>query len=102
MLELGLRYRAAVASSWNLKLAFAKAARTWGGRPYRSDNHSLVTEGLTKLGGIKSFDYNTTNMAGLVAYESSDDDSDLEKQVQEVKVCSIDGLGVHCERPLTW
>ena len=31
----------------------------------------------------------TTKMAGLVAYGSSDEESDVEEQVQEVKVCSI-------------
>ena len=43
----------------------------------------------------------TIKMAGLVAYESSDEESDVGEQVQESKVCSI-ALIPTLERSLTW
>lgn len=49
---------------------------------------SLVTDGLPKLGNHERKQI-TTKMTGLVAYGSSDEESDIEEQVREVKVCSI-------------
>lgn len=49
---------------------------------------SLVTDRLPNLWNDEHKQF-TTKMAGLVAYGSSDEESDVEEQVQEVKVCSI-------------
>lgn len=63
---------------------------------------SLVSDGLPNL-RYHERTQTTTKMAGLVAYGSSDEESDVEDKVQQVKVCPAQFLHEMLHgQSLTW